>query len=124
VKHVLVTLIVAPLVATGFLAILNWLFRRRGSSFSAVASVISQWLVMALIWTFLGHLLQTYAAIEEPARTVYTRSPLAFGLFAVILGTWQYRLARAREPARAARVFRWSQITWLVLMLVDRGVFR
>ncbi len=123
-KHVLVTLIVVPLAAAGILALLNWVFRRRGTSFSVVASVLSQWLVMAVIWTFLGQLLQTYGPVEETSRAVSTRSPLAFGLFAVVLGTWQYRLARAREPAQAARVFLWSQIAWFVLMLVDRGMLR
>jgi hypothetical protein len=124
VKHVLVTLIVVPLVAGAVLAFLNWVFRRRGSNFSAVASVISQWLVMAVIWTFVGQFLETYGPAEETSRVVSTRPPVAFAVFAVILGTWQYRLVRARETVRAGRVFLWSQIAWLVLMLVDRGVFR
>jgi hypothetical protein len=124
VKHVLLTLIVVPLIAGGVLATLNWVFRRRGGSFPTVVSVVSQWLVMALVWTFLGQLLETYGPTQATVRVVSTRPPLAFGLFAVILGTWQYRLIRAREPVQAGRVFLWSQVAWLVLMLVDRGVFR
>jgi hypothetical protein len=124
VKQVLITLLVVPLVASGVLALLNWVFRRRGSNFSVVVSVISQWLVMAVIWTVLGQLLQSYGVLEEPGRALYTRSPLPFGVFAFILGTWQYRLARAGALVRASRLFRWSQVGWFVILLADHGVFR
>jgi hypothetical protein len=119
-KHVLVALVVAPLVAAGVLAALNWIFRRRGSDFSLVASVVSQWLVAYLAWTFI------VAAIERIAGGEQSRLYTTYGfvLFAVLPGLWQYRLARAGARQRAARIFMWSQVGWLLLVLAERGALR
>jgi hypothetical protein len=120
VKQVLLALLVIPLAASAVFAFLGWLLRRRGSSFPLVASVISQWLVMYVVWTVGGALVQSYAIFGEADRTPYSR--YGFVVFAIIFGIWQYRLARAGETRSAARVFLWSQVGWLVLVLVEGGV--
>ena len=58
-------------------------------------------------------------AYAEAGRAPYTR--YGFGLFAIIFGLWQYRLARAGAARQASRVFVWSQIGWLLLLLAERG---
>jgi hypothetical protein len=120
VKQVLLALLVIPLAASAVFAFLGWLFRRRGSSFPLVASVCSQWLVMYVVWTVVGALVQSYVIFGEAGRTPYTR--YGFVIFATIFGIWQYRLARAGDTRSAARVFFWSQVGWLALVLVEAGV--
>jgi hypothetical protein len=120
VKQVLVTLVVVPLVASALFAALNWILRRRGSSFPLLASVASQWLVMYLVWTLVLGLVEALGLSGTPGRIYYTG--YGFGLFALVFGVWQYRLARAGERTGAARVFLWSQFGWLVLVLAERGV--
>jgi len=112
VKRVLVALLLVPLAAGALFALLNWFFRRRGSSFPLVASVLSQWLVAYLVWTLLGALVEASGVLGEAGRAPYTR--YGFGL-------WQYRLARAGAARQASRVFVWSQIGWLLLLLAERG---
>jgi hypothetical protein len=119
VKQVLLTLLVLPLAAGAALGVLNWVLRRRGSSFPLVASVLSQWLVMGLVWTLVGGALQEWSIIGEPGRSYYTK--YGFAVFAAVFGLWQYRLARAGDATGAARVFLWSQVGWLVLVLAERG---
>jgi len=118
VKHILVAVLVIPLVASGVFALLNWVFRARGSSFPLAVSVISQWLVMYLVWALVGTLIQSYDLFDQPGR--YTK--YGFGIFAIVFGLWQYRLARAGAITHAARVFLWSQLGWLCLVLADHGV--
>jgi hypothetical protein len=120
VKQLLLALVVIPIAGSAVFAFLGWLFRRRGSSFPLVASVTSQWLVMYVVWTVAGALVQSWGIFGEAARTPYTR--YGFVVFGTIFGMWQYRLARAGETRSAARVFLWSQLGWLVLVLVEEGV--
>lgn len=118
-KQVLTALLVVPLVLGGVFALLRWVFGRRGSNFDLVASVVSQWLVAYMVWTLAGAVIEHYGLFAEGRRLVYTK--WGFGLFAAIFGLWQYRLARAGETRQAARVFAWSQIGWLGLVLAERG---
>jgi hypothetical protein len=122
VKHVLVTLIVVPLGAAAVFAVLNWFFRRRGADFSLVASVIAQWLVAYLVWTLIMAAVEALDGGEQPRRVLYMT--YGFGIFATLLGLWQYRLARAGARQHAARVFLWGQVGWFVLVLAERGTFR
>lgn len=119
-KHVLLALLLVPLAAGAAFALLDWAFRRRGSSFQLVASVLSQWLVAYLAWTLIGALAESYGLLGERGGASYTR--YGFGIFAVLFGLWQYRLARAGATRQASRVFVWSQIGWLLVMLAERGV--
>ena len=118
-KRLLVALLLVPLVAGALFALLNWFLRRRGSSFPLVASVLSQWLVAYVVWTLLGALVEASGIFGDAGRAPYTQ--YGFGLFAMIFGVWQYRLARAGAARQASRVFVWSQIGWLLLLLAERG---
>lgn len=117
-KRVLVALLVVPLAATVVFGVLSWVLRRRGSSFPLVASVLSQWLVAYLAWTLVGSVVEASGVFDAPSS--YTR--YGFGLFALVFGLWQYRLARAGDARQASRVFVWSQVGWLLLVLAERGV--
>jgi hypothetical protein len=121
VKHVLLTLVVVPLVAGAAIALLDWAFRRRGASFPLLASVLSQWAVAFVGWTLAAGLLQAWTAPGEPGRGTW--ATYGFPLFAVVVGTWQYRLARTGARERAARLFRWSQLGWLLVLLTAHGAF-
>lgn len=121
-KHVLLSLVVVPLVAAAVLGTLNWFFRRRGTDFSLVASVMAQWLVAYLIWTLLMVAVDSVDGVDQPRRALYTT--YGFGLFAALLGLWQYRLAQTGARQHAARVFLWGQVGWLLLVLAERGALR
>jgi hypothetical protein len=119
VKRVLVALLVVPLAAAAIFGVLGLVFRRRRSSFPVLASVVSQWLIAYMLWTLAAALAESYGLLERRSHLGYTRS--GFGLFAIIFGVWQYRLARAGAGRQASRVFAWSQIGWLLLMLAEHG---
>ncbi len=118
-KHVLVTLLIVPLMAAAVLGLLNWFFRRRGSDFSLLVSVVSQWLVAYLAWTLITGVVQSLTGLDEPGGARYLR--FGFLPLAAILGTWQYRLARAGATRQAARVFLWGQMVWLLLLVAEHA---
>lgn len=117
-KRVLVALLLIPLAASAVFGLLGWFFRRRGASFPLLASVLAQWLIAYMAWTLLGTVVET-SRLFGGGRAPYTG--YGFGVFAVMFGVWQYRLARAGEARQASRVFVWSQIGWLVLVLAEHG---
>ena len=118
-KRVLAALLVIPLAVAAVLGVLGWVFRRRRSSLPVIASVASQWLVAYMLWTLAAALAEGYGLLEPRGYFGYTR--YGFGLFAIIFGLWQFRLARAGAVRQASRVFVWSQIGWLLLVLAERG---
>jgi hypothetical protein len=120
VKHVLVTLVVVPLMAAAAFGLLNWFFRRRGASFSLVASITARWVVAYMVWALVAGLLHEYGLAPDgrPALTKWGLAP-----FALVAGVVQYRLARAGAHQHAERVFVWGQVGWLVLVLADHGAF-
>jgi len=119
VKRVLAALLVIPLAVAAVLGVLGWVFRRRRSSLPVIASVASQWLVAYMLWTLAAALAEGYGLLEPRGYFGYTQ--YGFGLFAIIFGVWQFRLARAGAARQASRVFVWSQIGWLLLVLAERG---
>jgi len=119
VKRVLAVLLVVPLAVAVVLGVLGRVFRRRRSSLPVIASVASQWLVAYMLWTLAAELAEGYGLLEPKGYFGYTR--YGFGLFAIIFGLWQFRLARAGAVRQASRVFVWSQIGWLLLVLAEHG---
>ena len=118
-KRVLAALLVIPLAVATVLGVLGWVFRGRRSSLPVIASVASQWLVAYMLWTLAAALAEGYGLLEPRGYFGYTQ--YGFGLFAIIFGVWQFRLARAGAARQASRVFVWSQIGWLLLVLAERG---
>jgi hypothetical protein len=91
------------------------LLGRSGSRASLLISVIAYWLGAWVLWTFVGGL-----ALSSGVLRTYDGS--LFGLLALGLGAWQYRM-RVRaglEPALA--IFVGGQLAWLVVVLLQNGL--
>ena len=71
------------------------------------------------VTTLAAELAEGYGLLEPRGYFGYTR--YGFGLFAIVFGVWQFRLARAGAVRQASRVFVWSQIGWLLLVLAEHG---
>ena len=92
-------------------------FGRSSSRASVLVSVIAHWLAAYVLWTFAAGLAQRYGVLA--AYDSYL-----FVILAVVVGYWHYRIriARGREPGLV--VFVGGQLAWLVLVLVQNGVFK
>lgn len=92
-------------------------FGRSDSRASVLVSVIAHWLAAYVLWTFGAGLAHRYGLLA--AYDSYL-----FVVLAVVVGFWHYRvrLARGREPGLV--VFVGGQLAWLVILLVQNGVFR
>ena len=91
-------------------------FGRSESRASILVSVIAHWLAAYVLWTFAAGLAHRYGVLA--AYDSYL-----FVVLAVIVGFWHYRVrvARGREPGLV--VFVGGQLAWLVIVLVQNGVF-
>jgi hypothetical protein len=110
----LATLGALLLVGLGALAVAR-LLGRSGSRASLAVSVVAQWLGAYVLWNFGGGLALHYGALTTYDGTL-------FGLLALGLGFWQYRvrLRGGREPALA--VFLGGQLAWLVIVGIQNGL--
>lgn len=93
------------------------LLGRSGSRPSLLVSVVAYWLGAWVLWTFAGGL-----ALSSGVLRTYDGS--LFGLLALGLGAWQYRI-RVRaglEPALA--IFVGGQLAWLVVVLLQNGLLK
>ena len=92
-------------------------FGRSDSRASVLVSVIAHWLAAYVLWTFAAGLAQRYGVLA-----VY--DSYFFVILAVVVGYWHYRIriARGREPGLV--VFVGGQLVWLVILLVQNGVFK
>jgi uncharacterized PurR-regulated membrane protein YhhQ (DUF165 family) len=98
-------------------ALLARFFGRSESRASVVVSVISHWLAAYVLWTFaagLGHRYGLLAAYDS----------YLFVILAVVVGFWHYRVRLARGREQGLVVFVGGQLAWLVIVLVQNGVFR
>jgi hypothetical protein len=83
---------------------------------SLLLSVLAQWLGAYVLWTFAGGLLHAAGVIGR-------YDPTLFGLLALALGVWQYRVRRHAGRDAAALVFLGGQLAWLLVVLVQNGFF-
>ena len=91
------------------------LLGRSGSRASLLVGVVAHWVGAWVLWTFAGGL-----ALSSGVLRTYDGS--LFGLLALGMGAWQYRM-RVRaglEPALA--VFVGGQLAWLFIVLVQNGL--
>lgn len=102
------------LIGLGALALARFL-GRSGSRASLAVSVLAQWLGAYVLWNFAGGLALRYGALATYDGTI-------FGLLALGLGLWQYRvrLRSGREPALV--VFLGGQLAWLVIVGIQNGL--
>jgi hypothetical protein len=83
---------------------------------SLLLSVLAQWLGAYVLWTFAGALLLAAGIIGRYDATL-------FGLLALALGFWQYRVRRQVGRDAAVLVFLSGQLAWLIVVLVQNGFF-
>ena len=92
-------------------------FGRSDSRASVLVSVVAHWLAAYVLWTFAGGLGQRYGVLA--AYDSYL-----FVILAVVVGYWHYRIRLARGPEPGLAVFVAGQLAWLVVLLVQNGVFK
>jgi hypothetical protein len=92
-------------------------FGRSESRAAVLVSVISHWLAAYVLWTFMAGLAHRYGVLA--AYDTYL-----FVVLAVIVGFWHYRISVARGREQGLVVFVGGQLAWLVILLVQNGVFR
>ena len=92
-------------------------FGRSDSRASVLVSVIAHWLAAYVLWTFAAGLSHRYGLL--PVYDSYL-----FVVLAVLVGFWHYRVRLARGREQGLVVFVGGQLAWLVILLVQNGVFR
>jgi hypothetical protein len=97
--------------------VLARLLGRSESRAALLVGVVAHWLGAWVLWTFAGGL-----ALSAGALRAYDGS--LFGLLALGLGAWQYRMRvhAGREPALV--VFVGGQLAWLAIVLLQNGLLR
>lgn len=97
--------------------VVSRLLGRSESRASILVSVIAQWLAAYALWTFgagLGHRYGLLAAYDS----------YLFVVLAMVVGFWHYRVRVARGHEQGLVVFLGGQLAWLVIVLVQNGVFK
>src|SRR2546428_1006511 len=92
-------------------------FGRSQSRASILVSVISHWLAAYVLWTFAAGLAHRYGVLA-------TYDSYLFVVLALVVGFWHYRVRLARGREQGLVVFVGGQLAWLVIVLVQNGVFR
>src|SRR5439155_6525080 len=92
-------------------------FGRPQSRASVLVSVIAHWLAAYVLWTFGAGLAHRYGVLA--AYDSYL-----FVILALVVGFWHYRTAIARGRQQGLAVFVAGQLAWLVILLVQNGIFR
>jgi len=92
-------------------------FGRSESRASILVSVVAHWLAAYVLWTFAAGLAHHYGAIAD-------YDSYLFVLLAVVVGFWHYRIRVERGREQGLTVFVAGQLAWLVILLVQNGVFR
>ena len=108
---------VTILVLAAAAVMIGRFFGRSQSRASILVSVIAHWLAAYVLWTFAAGLAHRYGVLA--AYDSYL-----FVVLAVIVGFWHYRVRVARGREQGLVVFVGGQLTWLVIVLVQNGVFR
>ena len=92
-------------------------FGRSGSRVSIAVSVTAHWLAAYVLWSFAGGLAAHWGALDWYSTTL-------FALLAVAGGMWQYRTHVREGRQRGLMVFVGGQLVWLVILLVQNGLFQ
>lgn len=84
---------------------------------SVLVSVVAHWLAAYVLWTFGAGLAHRYGVLA--AYDSYL-----FVILALVVGYWHYRTSIARGRQQGLAVFVGGQLAWLVILLVQNGIFR
>jgi hypothetical protein len=115
-RWALVTFVAILALGAGAVMVARF-FGHSNSRASVLVSVISHWLAAYVLWTLaagLGHRYGVLAAYES----------YFFVILALVVGFWHYRVRVARGREQGLIVFIGGQLVWLVILLVQNGVFR
>ena len=115
-RWALLTFLIILILGTADVVIARF-FGRSQSRASILVSVISHWLAAYVLWTFAAGLAHRYGALA--AYDSYL-----FVVLALVVGFWHYRVRLARDREQRLVVFVGGQLVWLVIVLVQNGVFR
>jgi hypothetical protein len=116
VTRITLAILAGVFVAGAATVVLARVLGRSGSRASLLIGVVAHWIGAWVLWTFAGGL-----ALSAGLVRAYDGS--LFGLLALGMGAWQYRM-RVRagvEPALA--VFVGGQLAWLLIVLLQNGLF-
>ena len=92
-------------------------FGARVARVTSLLAVLVQWLAAYVLWTFAGGL-----AVHYGVLSVY--EPMFFVALAIVAGVWHYRARVTTGRERGRVIFVGSQLLWLVILLIQNGVFR
>lgn len=106
----------AVLVISGLVVLGAHLLGRRHARASLLISIIAQWMGAFVLWSFAGGLALHYGILASYP------GPL-FSLVAIGGGIWHYRTAIQAGRERGLTVFVGVQLAWLVIVLVQNGMF-
>ena len=116
IKFVLLTFL--TILALGMaVTVAGRFFGRTESRASILVSVIAHWLAAYVLWTFGAGLAHRYGVL-----TAY--DSYLFVILAVVVGFWHYRTRLERGRQQGLAVFVGGQLAWLVILLVQNGLFR
>jgi uncharacterized membrane protein YoaK (UPF0700 family) len=106
----------AILILAALTVVIARFFGRTESRASILVSVISHWLAAYVLWTFAAGLAHRYGVISS-------YDSYLFVVLAVVVGFWHYRVRLTRGREQGLVVFVGGQLAWLVIVLVQNGVF-
>ena len=107
----------AILIAGALTVFVARFFGHSESRASILVSVIAHWLAAYVLWTFAAGLAHRYGVLT-------TYDSYFFVVLAVVVGFWHDRVRLARGREQGLVVFVGGQLAWLVIVLVQNGVFR
>jgi hypothetical protein len=110
---VFLTILALAVAAT----LLGRCFGRTETRASILVSVIAHWLGAYVLWTFAAGLAHRYGVLA--AYDSYL-----FVILAVVVGFWHYRMRLERGRQQGLAVFVGGQLAWLLILLVQNGMFR
>jgi hypothetical protein len=114
-RWALLTFVIILLLGAAAVVVARF-FGRSQSRASILVSVIAYWLCAYVLWTFAAGLAHRYGVLT-------TYDSYLFVVLAVIVGAWHYRVRVTRGREQGLVVFVGGQLAWLVILLVQNGVF-
>jgi hypothetical protein len=114
-RFTLAALAVVVVATIGTVAVAR-AFGASGSRASAMSSVAAHWLAAWVLWGFGGHM-----ALQSGLLTVY--EPAFLAALGLPAAWWQYRAVVAAAPDRGRAIFVGAQLAWLVVVLLQNGLY-
>jgi hypothetical protein len=108
--------LLAVLALSGLVVLGAHVLGRRHARASTMISVIAQWMGAFVLWSFAGGLALHYGVLASYPGQL-------FALVAIGGAIWHYRTAIQSGRERGLTLFLGLQLAWLVIVLVQNGMF-